>query len=634
MKNKFLILLFCFGFISISRANDPNFGILPENLKQDANAIIRYYDVDVTMISKNIFTKTVKYAITILNSNADDLAHLTFYYDNTNVLGMIHGKIFDKNGKLMRKIKAEEIKDRSYFSDGTVLGDGRLKYVEIYNNTYPYTVVFEYSLTYNGFVSLPDWTPVWGYNVAVEKSQYKFKASADYKFHYKEINLPSEPLVSKSGSSIIYRWNIENVNAIKKEPFSKGLYTLYPKLYISPDNFWFDGYDGNLENWSSFGYWIDFLLKGRDIISEQTQQKVQQIISESPTDFEKAKRIYEYMQSKTRYVSIQLGIGGFQPFTALEVDKTGFGDCKALTNYTKALLDYAGITSYYAIINGGDYAKEIITDYVSVDQMNHVILCIPFENDTVWAECTSQHIPFGYLGLFTDNRYAVIVTPQGGKLVKTTKYGIEENTQIRKTNVDLNLNGEINAKTETHYRGLQYDYISDQLISKKQDQKDELLKNLKFNNFVLNDFSYTNNKSRYPEAIENIDITVKNYISYAGNRILLPLLIFDQQSYIPPKVNNRKSDVLIRFSYIDIDTILYNVPEKFTVEFLPEPVKIESKFGKYYSEVKTENNKIIYIRKVEKYEGTYKPESYEELISFYKQMVKADNQKAVLIKKE
>src|SRR3989339_1954683 len=104
MKNKFLILLFCFGFISISRANDPNFGILPENLKQDANAIIRYYDVDVTMISKNIFTKTVKYAITILNSNADDLAHLSFYYDNTNVLGMIHGKIFDKNGKLMRKI--------------------------------------------------------------------------------------------------------------------------------------------------------------------------------------------------------------------------------------------------------------------------------------------------------------------------------------------------------------------------------------------------------------------------------------------------------------------------------------------------------------------------------------------------
>ena len=117
----------------------------------------------------------MEYAITILNSNADDLAHLTFYYDNTNVLGMIHGKIFDKNGKLMRKIKAEEIKDRSYFSDGTVLGDGRLKYVEIYNNTYPYTVVFEYSLTYNGFVSLPDWTPVWGYNGFRLKTVFSFR---------------------------------------------------------------------------------------------------------------------------------------------------------------------------------------------------------------------------------------------------------------------------------------------------------------------------------------------------------------------------------------------------------------------------------------------------------------------------
>jgi hypothetical protein len=635
MRTTFLFLLFCLGFFNISRADDPNFGVLPENLKSDANAIIRYYDVDVTMITKNIYSKTVKYAITILNSNADNHAHLTFYYDNTNVLGMIHGKIFDKNGKLIRRIKADEIKDRSYLSEGTVLGDGRLKYVEIYNNTYPYTVLFEYSLTYNGFVSLPDWTPVWGYNVAVEKSQYSFKASADYKFHYKGVNLPSDPSVSNAGNSITYQWNIENVNAIQKEPFSVGLYTLYPKLYISPDYFRFDGYDGNLDSWSSFGNWINLLLADRDAFSEQTQQKVQQIISESQTDFEKAKRIYEYVQSKTRYVSIQLGIGGFQPFSAMDVDKTGYGDCKALTNYTKALLDYAGIASYYAIINGGDFAKEIITDYPSVDQMNHVILCIPFEMDTVWAECTNQHIPFGYLGLFTDNRYAVIITPEGGKLAKTTKYKLNENSQIRKTNVDLNLNGEINAKSETYYSGLQYDYISNQLITKKQDQKDELLKRLKFNNFVLNDFGYINIKSRYPLAIENIDITVRNYTSFAGDRILLPLLLFDQQTYIPPKVNNRRSDVSIRFSYADIDTVFYSIPVSYKIEFLPDPIKIESRFGTYFSDAKeTEGNKIMFIRKIEKYEGAYSPESYEELITFYKQIVKADSQKAVLLLKQ
>ena len=65
------------------------------------------------------------------------------------------------------------------------------------------------------------------------------------------------------------------------------------------------------------------------------------------------------MQNNTRYISIQLGIGGWRPFEAAYVASKGYGDCKALSNYMYSLLKEAGILSYYTLVKAGAGEEDI-----------------------------------------------------------------------------------------------------------------------------------------------------------------------------------------------------------------------------------------------------------------------------------
>ncbi len=75
---------------------------------------------------------------------------------------------------------------------------------------------------------------------------------------------------------------------------------------------------GAMKDWKSLGKWqYDNLLKGRDELPQYTIDEVTELTKNASTTVEKAKIIYNYVQNKTRYVSIQLGIGGWQPMLAI-----------------------------------------------------------------------------------------------------------------------------------------------------------------------------------------------------------------------------------------------------------------------------------------------------------------------------
>ena len=350
---------------------------------------------------------------------------------------------------------------------------------------------------------------------------------------------------------------------------------------MAPDRFEIDHYPGRTDSWKDFGLWISQLNKGQDVLGEETREHIKEMVSQVPDTIDKIRILYQYMQNKTRYVSIQVGIGGWQPFSAKTVDELSYGDCKALTNYMKSILEVAGIKSYYTLIRAGKDAPYLLKDFPS-NQFNHAILCVPVKQDTIWLECTSQYIPFGFTGEFTDDREALVITDSGGVVVHTKIYPAEENTKYTTCTVTLHEKTNATAKEKTRYSGIFYDEMNKILHVDDQEKKKMISDRLDVPGFHLIGFRFEENTSFRPYLDQEINMDIQGLGTPAGDRIILPLNVFDREEGLPVNISKRETDIFIRRSYVKIDTIVYQIPKNYDTEKIPPSVLIgDSKFGSY-----------------------------------------------------
>lgn len=608
---------------------------IPADIKKGANAVIRrsIQRIELTDIESANYKQEM--AITVFNDDAFGFAVFQEIYDKLTKIKGINIVYYDKDGKVLKKVKGSEIQDYSYISSGTMHDDSRVKYYEPEKFEYPFTVAYEYEYDYKSTMWFPAFVPQGAQHLAVQNAVYEAIVPTDYDLRYKLLNGLPEPQVSPSGlGKKKLGWEVRNLEPLKIEYRSLGLASVMPHAIISPSTFQMEGYKGDMSSWAEFGAWQASLLQGRDVLTDKVKGEVDKLTNGTEDPREKAKLIYEYMQKNTRYVSIQLGIGGYQPFSAQEVITTGYGDCKALTNYTYSLLKYAGVKSNYVVIRAGASEEDVYTDFPNA-RFNHVILAVPFEKDTVWLECTSQIMPFNFLGDFTDNRHALLITDEGkGKIVKTPKYTAEQNTQVRTVNIALNETGDAVVQSETVFQGLQYDNRYYYSREGQEDQRKYLLNTIDIPAFELGNFKLEENRSnstlRYTEKVE---LSVRKFGTPSGKRMFITPNILSKLSESPPEYDNRKTPFRQRRGYVDIDTVRISIPESMRLEFPGEDVAINSDFGDYYNTFSfdPETNTLTYVRKMVYKEGVFEPEKYEAYRSFYRDVIRIDKSKLVLI---
>jgi len=628
---KKLILLFLISNIQIafSQKNYNAFSI-PEELKKNANAVIREHHTFIEITSLDYMTITQRRVVTVLNRFGDQ--HINTYeaYDDSRTIQKLSALVLDRNGEIIKKYKKADFKDVSAVSNGQMYMDDRARYLEYFPTSYPYTIVFESKIKEKSTAFLNSWSPVEGYYISLEKSTYQLMNHTNAKYKFKPYNLEGYDLkIEDKGDELSF--SAEKLKAVEQEKMSPDFSRLMPWIRVALNEFELKGEIGNGKNWKEFGLWQHIkLLSDRDIIDESTKRIITELVADTPSKREKIKRIYNYVQENTRYVGVQLGIGGWQPIKAKEVDKVKYGDCKGLTNYTKALLKSQNIDAYYTIVSAGS-SKKSLDKYFASMQGNHVFLNVPLNEESIWLECTSQTMPFGFLGNFTDDRDVLVVTPEGGKIVHTPLYDESFNTFDANANIILESTGGFKANYTSVSKGIQYDQQS----YKMRMNPDKLEERYSSIWDYLNGFSVISKKLAIDkdkvEFHEELNVSVSNYATLAGDKLLVAINPFNRLSRVPIKYEERKLPFQTSRSFSDSDSYVFEIPNEYTIVALPENYKIDSEFGSYKITVeKTEGNKIKYTRELTLKEGEFSKEKYSSYRTFIKKIAKKDKSKYVL----
>lgn len=630
---RYLILVFI-SFQTIAQ----NFSAMtiPAELKEKAHAVVRNHETEFYVRDIGEAVVKIKGTITILDEKGSNHANLVIFYNKFTKVSNIEAQIYDAFGKQIKKLKRADIESFSTSSGQNSIEDNYVKIASLTHTVYPYTIDYSYQYTDKNMMFYPTWEAVLDNAefTAVEKSSFTASLPNGLELRYKEQNMPAKvDIITDDNRRFNYKWEVSNIKAIEREPNSPSYAEIMPMVYTGPTDFKVEDYTGSIYSWNDIGRFYGALNTDRDKLPAELVAKLKDLVKDEPDVTNKVRKVYEYLQANTRYVSIQLGIGGWQSMKATDVATKGYGDCKALTNFTKAMLKDLGITSYAALVRAGNERAEIKADFPSF-QFNHVILCVPMPKDTLWLECTSQDNPFGYLGSFTGDRNVVLVTEDGGKLIRTPTYKHSDNQLLRNATIEVKENGEATADIKTEYKGLQHEIYAQVANSlSNDDQKKWLYKNLSLPSVEILSFSLKEKKEKMPTVEEKLSLHLRNIANKSGARLFITPNVLNQQRSLPIANTNRKTELVLHSNNLDIDNISFKIPKGYAAEYLPEPVKIETKFGKYSAKVEMKDDIITYNRELSMYKGRHSAAAYNEWVDFKKKIVKADKNQVVLVVK-
>lgn len=568
---KIIFLFIAFINCTIANAQEYNVQSINKDLLSNADLVIRLNSEKITVLNTKKIVYSVKRVITVLNAKGNDLVQLDISFNSVTKIDKINATVYDKQGGLIKKYTRKNMYEYANSYENTLAQDIRHLSFAYVPMSYPYTIEYNYTLELSQSLFLPIFYSKPYKNCSVEKLNFSVVSPKINPVITKQIDTRNKILNTESANSIISTY-VDSAIKVMDENNSV--------ILLKLNEFDLYGNAGSLKDWESLGSFYFELNKNRNELPLSYKTKLLEKIKNREDTVEKIKVLYKLLQDDFRYVSIQLGVGGWQCMDALTTQKNGYGDCKALSNLMCAMLEVAGIKSYVSLI----YAKKLV-DPLSPDfpmsYFNHVIVCVPLSADTIWLECTNNISNFNYLNSYTANKYTLLVKPTKSVLIKTPN--IVHDSIISShiyTIKDAKLFYSVNASFTAEMAERLYSLI----INKNKKEKDY---------FILQTYNVNNSgesnlriiDSPVPKVNLVLNSDQLNLITKNTKRLYLKLNKSNISDY-----NFEKATINSTINSLTlIDTISISIPENYVLESKLKNFNLHNTLGEY--EIKTNIDK-------------------------------------------
>lgn len=236
--------------------------------------------------------------------------------------------------------------------------------------------------------------------VRVRRSRFILDAPSEVKPVVSSFNLDFAPRGGAADGRKTSIWERADPPKFTFEPFAPDTNSVQMRIIASLPGAWGD-----------VARWYGALAHDRYGVTPALEAKLAELVSAARTKADSVRAVHRWVAQDIRYVSIALGMGGYQPRTADTTFTTGFGDCKDKATLFIALLRRLGVTAYPVLLHTN--ASNIQRAHPSIRQFNHAIAAVEIGKELVYTDLTSAYTPFGELPWPEQGGFALVVLPDG-----------------------------------------------------------------------------------------------------------------------------------------------------------------------------------------------------------------------------
>src|SRR5215217_1419386 len=269
------------------------------------------------------------------------------------------------------------------------------------------------------------------------RSRYIVDLPAAVRPHLVERNLTFHPRESVFRGRRTYLWTAQDIAPVTREEFMADSNGVLMSVELA----------GPIE-WETIGSWYASLSRDRYAVDHSIRQKLRSILKGAVTPDDSLRAVQRWVAQDIRYVSIALGLGGYQPRTPAEVVATGYGDCKDKATLFIAAVRALGYRAYPVLLNSGGRVDPSLP---SLAQFDHAIAMVERSDRRVYLDLTADLVPYGELPESDQGQFGLIVYPDGTS-EQVTMPETSPSANLNETRIVgmLSADGYITASYEEH----------------------------------------------------------------------------------------------------------------------------------------------------------------------------------------